>query len=128
MFDRYFEDRLMGGGCLVTIERSSGLIVGASEFSAFSSDERQVEIGATFLARRCWGGAYNGEVKRLMIDHAFASVDSVVFSVSEANRRSQAALVKIGATVDRRFMRHGTGYLGFRIRKCAWLEGEIPRR
>ena len=33
----------------------------------------EVEIGWTFLARRCWGGAYNREVKRLMLDHALLS-------------------------------------------------------
>jgi RimJ/RimL family protein N-acetyltransferase len=32
---------------------------------------REIEIGWTFLARRHWGGHINGEIKRLMLIHAF---------------------------------------------------------
>jgi len=57
-----------------------------------------VEIGFTFLERAFWGGSYNGELKSLMLDHAFRFVDRVVFVVGENNIRSQKALEKIGAT------------------------------
>jgi RimJ/RimL family protein N-acetyltransferase len=56
-----------------------------------------VEIGWTFLERRFWGGSYNRELKKLMLDHAFNFVDHVVFVVGEKNLRSQKALEKIGA-------------------------------
>ena len=57
-----------------------------------------MEIGWTFLERAYWGGSYNGELKRLMLDHAFLYVDRVVFVVGEHNLRSQKALMRIGAT------------------------------
>ena len=56
-----------------------------------------MEIGWTFLARSYWGGPANGELKRLMVEHAFRFVGRVVFLVDPENRRSQRALEKIGA-------------------------------
>jgi RimJ/RimL family protein N-acetyltransferase len=55
-----------------------------------------VEIGWTFLARQYWGGSYNLEVKRLMLEHAFRFIDTVVFWVGDTNWRSQRAMEKIG--------------------------------
>lgn len=57
----------------------------------------EVTIGATFLVRRVWGGKYNKELKKLMIAHALASVNTIEFHVGEKNSRSQKALAKIGA-------------------------------
>ena len=51
-----------------------------------------------FLARSPWGGIYNGEMKRLMLRHAFGFVKSVIFLflVGSQNVRSQRAMEKIG--------------------------------
>ena len=54
------------------------------------------KIGWTFLARSHWGGVYNGEMKRLMLSHAFKFVDNVLFFVGSTNLRSQRAVEKIG--------------------------------
>jgi len=43
-----------------------------------------------------WGGRYNGEMKRLMVEHAFRSVKRVIFIVGPDNHRSQRAVEKIG--------------------------------
>jgi len=50
-----------------------------------------------FLARSCWGGPVNRELKNLMLEHAFRFVERVVFLVGPANHRSQRALEKLGA-------------------------------
>jgi len=55
-----------------------------------------VEIGWTFLARAYWGGEYNGELKRLVLNHAFRFVERVVFIIGVTNFRSQKAIEKIG--------------------------------
>ena len=52
---------------------------------------REIEIGWTFLARSHWGGTYNGEMKQLMLRHAFKFVNSVIFLVGPQNLRSQRA-------------------------------------
>src|SRR6185503_12244290 len=50
-----------------------------------------------FLARKYWGGKYNGEMKELMLRHAFTFVDRVIFLIGPENYRSQRAVEKIGA-------------------------------
>lgn len=77
------------------IDKATGLIIGASSYYKFTPIS--VTIGFTFLARAYWGGRYNSELKKLMLDHVFKSVDTVYFEVGEKNFRSQKALVKIGA-------------------------------
>jgi RimJ/RimL family protein N-acetyltransferase len=72
------------------------MIVGSSRYHEFDADGSVVEIGWSFLARRCWGGRYNGEMKRLMLEHAFKTVERVVFVIGPDNRRSRRAVEKIG--------------------------------
>lgn len=97
VFRQFFADALSAGGALVAVERASGRIVGSSRYHGFDPGQSVVEIGWTFLARRCWGGAYNGEMKQLMLAHAFQAVDRVIFVIGPDNRRSRRAVEKIGA-------------------------------
>jgi RimJ/RimL family protein N-acetyltransferase len=119
-FDAYFEDRIASGGALIAIEKRTGEVAGASEFNCLNLQDSKIEIGATFLATRFWGGAYNGEMKRLMVEHALSFVERVVFSVSERNLRSRAAMAKIGAKTERTFQKNGIPYLLFSIRRSEW--------
>lgn len=97
VFQRYFDGAIESGGALAVIERKTGRIIGSSRYHDLKPLDREVEIGFTFLERAFWGGAYNGELKRLMLDHAFGFVDRVVFVIGETNLRSQKAIQKIGA-------------------------------
>jgi RimJ/RimL family protein N-acetyltransferase len=96
-FRRFFDEALQSGGALVIIDATTRQIIGSSRFHGYDGTRSEVEIGWTFLGRSYWGGAYNGEVKRLMLQHAFQFVRSVVFLVGPGNVRSQRALEKIGA-------------------------------
>jgi RimJ/RimL family protein N-acetyltransferase len=100
VFREFFAESLACGGALLVTEAASGRVIGSSRYFAYREDEREVEIGWTFLARSHWGGRYNGELKALMLRHAFRFVDSVVFLVGAGNVRSQRALEKIGAVRD----------------------------
>jgi RimJ/RimL family protein N-acetyltransferase len=97
VFRAFFDEALASGGALVVIDRANGLVIGSSRFHGYDEARSQVEIGWTFLSRLYWGGVYNGELKRLMLEHAFRFVDSVIFVVGARNVRSQQALAKIGA-------------------------------
>ena len=97
VFQQYFDGAIASGGAFAVIERATGRIIGSSRYCNLKLDEREVEIGWTFLERAFWGGAYNREMKTLMLEHAFRFVDRVVFVVGERNLRSQRALEKIGA-------------------------------
>lgn len=96
VFREFFREALETGSAFVVIDRKTGQIIGSSRYFGFDPQKSVVEIGWTFLARAFWGGEYNRELKRLMLDHAFKFVDRVVFVIGVANFRSQRALEKIG--------------------------------
>lgn len=97
VFRAYFDDALANGGAVAVIDKASGAIVGSSRWQGFDpADGGSVEIGWTFLARSHWGGAYNPELKRLMLAQAFRFVRRVLFRVGEGNLRSRRAMEKIG--------------------------------
>jgi len=96
VFEKFFEDAINSGGALVAIDLGNNKIIGSSRYHGYNQDKGEVEIGWTFLARSYWGGTYNHEMKRLMLEHAFKFVNSVIFVVGVQNIRSQRAVLKIG--------------------------------
>ncbi len=97
VFRAFFADALAGGGAMVVIDRLTGKIIGSSRWQGYDpADGGSVEIGWTFLARSHWGGAFNPELKHLMLAHALQAVERVVFRVGETNWRSRRAMGKIG--------------------------------
>ncbi len=97
VFQEFFRQALESGGAFVAIDLKDGRIIGSSRFHGYNPEKSEIEIGWTFLARSHWGGLYNGEMKQLMLQHAFRFVESVVFLVGPQNVRSQKAVEKIGA-------------------------------
>lgn len=96
-FRAFFEEALASGGALVALDRATGQIIGSSRYHGYDAERSVIEIGWSFLARAYWGGRYNGEMKRLMVEHAFRSVKRVIFIIGPDNHRSQRAVEKIGA-------------------------------
>lgn len=99
VFDVFFEGALKSGGALTVRDTVTNEIIGSSRYYSWSPQERHLSIGYTFLARRCWGGAYNRELKRLMLDHALGFVDRVWFHIGVGNFRSRKAIESIGAVL-----------------------------
>ena len=102
VFQKYFDSAIESRGAFAIIDRKSGRIIGSSRYWNLDPANSEVEIGWTFLERAYWGGEYNGELKSLMLAHAFRFVDRVVFVIGENNFRSQKAVEKIGATFLRK--------------------------
>lgn len=96
VFRDLFRQSLDSGGALLAIDAKTSRVIGSSRFHAYDPARGEIEVGWTFLARSHWGGAYNGEMKRLMLRHAFRFVERVVFLVGPHNFRSQRAMEKIG--------------------------------
>ena len=97
VFKEFFRESLESGGALLASDLATRRVIGSSRFHGYDAGAGEVEIGWTFLARSYWGGRYNGEMKRLMLDHAFRFVRRVVFLIGPQNFRSQRAVEKIGA-------------------------------
>lgn len=102
VFKDLFRESLDSGGALVAVDSKTGRIIGSSRYHGYNRDRSEVEIGWSFLARVYWGGVYNREMKKLMLEHAFKSVDNVVFLIGEENLRSRRATEKIGAILTGR--------------------------
>jgi RimJ/RimL family protein N-acetyltransferase len=102
VFRHYFAEALASHGGLTILDKANGEIIGASRYYGHDAAADEIEIGWTFLKRAYWGGAYNLEIKRLMVDHIFKYVGSILFIVGENNVRSRRAMEKIGGElIDR---------------------------
>jgi N-acetyltransferase len=97
VFRTFFKEALESGGAFVIIDRQTQHIIGSTRFYGYDPEKSEIEIGWTFLARKYWGGQFNAEMKRLLLNHAFKFVESIVFFVGEDNVRSQKAMEKVGA-------------------------------
>jgi RimJ/RimL family protein N-acetyltransferase len=96
VFREFFREAIESGGAFIVRDSRTGLTIGSSRFYGLDEAASEVEIGWTFLARSHWGGRHNGEMKRLMLRHAFQFVERVVFVVGADNIRSQRAVERIG--------------------------------
>ena len=96
VFRAFFRDAMESGGAFVVHDAADGRVIGSTRYHGYDEARSEVEIGWTFLARSHWGGRHNGEMKRLMLEHAFRFVDRVVFLVGPNNVRSQRAVERIG--------------------------------
>ena len=102
VFREYFRGGIASGGAFAVIDRTTGRIIGSTRYHDYRPENgeephlSEIEIGWTFLARSHWGGVYNGEMKRLMLRHAFQFVDRALFVIGIQNWRSQRAIEKIG--------------------------------
>jgi RimJ/RimL family protein N-acetyltransferase len=96
VFREFFREALECGGAFLLLDARDGRVIGSSRYDRVDEEQSEIEIGWTFLARSHWGGIHNRELKKLMLDHAFRFVRSVVFLVGPQNLRSQKAVEKIG--------------------------------
>jgi N-acetyltransferase len=130
-FRAYFDSAVASKMAFVFVDRSTGGLIGSSRYYGYDAERSEVEIGWTFVVRSHWGGATNREVKRLMLDHAFGFVDTVIFWVGEKNWRSQGAMKKIGGVLrDGLFTRELSGTVPnviFEISKSRYQQGGRAR-
>ena len=97
VFRKFFDEAMESGGAFIVLDRKDDRVIGSSRFYCYDLVRSEIEIGWTFLARSRWGGIYNGEMKRLMLSHAFRFVDNVLCLLApltcdrnEPSRRSAA--------------------------------------
>ena len=126
-FRVYSDSAVASKMAFVFVDRSTSQLIGSSRYYGYDAERSEVEIGWTFIARSHWGGKTNREVKRLMLDHAFSFLETVVFWVGEENWRSQGAMTKIGGIRrDGLFTRELSGatpHVIFEIGKSRYLGG-----
>ena len=120
VFRAFFAGALASGGALVALDASGGQVIGSSRFDGYREGRSEVEIGWSFLARSHWGGLYNGEMKRLMLHHAFRFVEQVVFHIGPQNQRSRRAIEKVGGVLVGTRSVRGHDAVVYRISRSSW--------
>ena len=114
-FDGYWHKMIDTPGriAFAVLDQTSGRIAGTSSFINIEPRHRTVEIGYTFFRPEFRGTAVNPETKLLMLSQAFgAGALRVQFSVSAANARSQAAVLKLGAKKEGVIRNHRITWTG----------------
>ena len=113
-----------------TIARATGRAIGSTRFANIDRANRHVEIGWTWLGKKCQRTAANTEAKYLMLRHAFETWRClrVEFKTDSLNERSRAALLRIGAKEEGIFRNHVITWTG-RIRHSVYyriVDSEWP--
>lgn len=100
-FDASF-DALVGPGRAKAYAIFDGdALVGMTAWLRPDPAAQTIEIGNSFIRPTVRGTGFNRRVKKLMIDHAFAvGVRRIEFRIDERNKRSQAAVAKLGGVKD----------------------------
>jgi RimJ/RimL family protein N-acetyltransferase len=122
-FNAFLKESLASGGALLIIDTRNKAVIGSSRYHGYKKENRSVEIGWTFLARSHWGGKYNGDLKLVMLSHAFEYVDTVMFYINSNNERSQKSVEKIGAVREDELDSKGRAVV--RVEKSAFQNGRL---
>jgi RimJ/RimL family protein N-acetyltransferase len=93
---------------------ADGTVVGSTRYGNVDADNRRVEIGWTWYAKRVQRTALNTEAKLLLLANAFENLGcgAVEFRTSWFNHASRAAIARLGAKQDgilRKHMRMADG-------------------
>ena len=120
-FELFFREALESGGALIALDALEQRVIGSSRFHGYDEGRSEIEIGWTFLGRAYWGGKYNGQMKALMLRHAFRFVQSVLFFISPQNVRSQRAVERVGGVrIDGRTHSSGQEMVAYQITAAAF--------
>jgi len=89
-------------------DAATGTIVGTTSYYGISERNRTVAIGHTQVGRPWWRTAINTEAKLLLMRHAFETLGAgrVEWHTDIRNTRSQAAIGRLGATLEGVLRRH----------------------
>ena len=100
-FDKSFDALIGGAGRMAYAIIDGDTLVGMTAYLRHDMSAQTVEIGNSFIHPDARGTGFNGRVKRLLLDHGFAvGIRRIEFRIDERNKRSQAAVAKLGCTKE----------------------------
>jgi RimJ/RimL family protein N-acetyltransferase len=89
-------------------------VVGMTNYIAPDAQAGVVEIGGTYIAPSVRGTGFNRRMKTLLIEHAIAcGFTRIEFRVDTRNKRSMAAVLKLGATHEGTLRRNRITWTGY---------------
>jgi RimJ/RimL family protein N-acetyltransferase len=98
---KFFDPAVASQMAYAVVDNATGQLIGSSRYYEYEPSMQEVAIGYTFLARSYWGGRANAQMKRLMLNRAFASgIKCVWFHIGKNNLRSRTAMEKVGGVLS----------------------------
>ncbi|MCS3429536.1 GNAT family N-acetyltransferase [Klebsiella sp. BIGb0407] len=103
--DKFLAEALQGqleGTVLPYVIMVGGTVIGSTRFWKLDLQNRNAEIGRTWIAKRYQGTVVNTEAKFLMLQYAFESLEliRVQFTTDVLNIHSQRAILRLGAVEE----------------------------
>lgn len=96
------------------IHSETGKLVGMSNYINPDNIAKVTEIGGTYIVPSVRGSGFNDVMKRLMIDHAFdCGFTRIEFRVDTRNKRSMAAVLKLGASHEGTLRKNRITWTGY---------------
>jgi len=131
VFSTFFEGAIQSGGAFRVVDKVTGKTIGSTRFYDYDAENSAIFIGYTFYATAYWGKGINPDVKALMLNYIFQSVDKVCFHIGSGNIRSQIAIGRLGAV---KIDEQEVTYFGeapklnfvYEITKTAWQSRHMP--
>jgi len=100
-FDASFDALTGGGGRMPYAIIAGDRLVGMTAWLRPDWSAQTVEIGNSYIHPDMRGTGLNRRVKKLMIEHGFAvGIRRIEFRIDERNKRSQAAVTKLGCVKE----------------------------
>ena len=102
-------DQQQGGAVpFVTVERSSGTVVGSTRFGNIDTANKKAEIGWTWINPQWQRTFVNTEAKLLMLTHAFETWKCirVELKTDSNNEKSKKAMLRIGCKKEGTLRNH----------------------
>jgi len=96
------------------VDQATGRVVGCTRFGNIEPKHRRAEIGWTWVGKPYQRSHVNTEAKYLMLRHAFEtwSCVRVELKTNALNRKSRAAILRIGAKEEGTLRKHATSDSG----------------
>lgn len=97
-----FREQSYGRVLPFAVCRPDGKLIGTTRYMRMAKAHRRLEIGATVYAASARRSGVNTEAKLLLLTHAFEKMACVAVEIRTdwLNKRSQAAIVRLGAKLD----------------------------
>jgi RimJ/RimL family protein N-acetyltransferase len=94
-----------------TVLDADGVPVGMSTYMHIDAVHQRVEIGSTWYAQRVQRSPLNTECKRLLLGHAFETLDCIAVELRthRLNHQSRRAIERLGAQLDGILRSHQRG-------------------
>jgi RimJ/RimL family protein N-acetyltransferase len=106
-FDQYIASAVESRGLktaypFIVFDKVQNKYVGSTRFYDIQLENKSTQLGYTWYSEKTWGTGLNEHCKLLLLTYAFETIgfERVEFRADNRNKRSIAAMQKIGCTIE----------------------------